>query len=369
MESSPSLARQRLVELDGLRGIAALSVLLFHFTTRYDTLFGHQGDPIVSFPKASFGVELFFVISGFVILMTISRTETVWDFIASRFGRLYPAYWAAILLTFSIVSATSMWPHGQPGLRDVLINTTMLQEFVGAQNVDGVYWTLRIELMFYGLIAAFFVLKMIRYIEFLAAGLLALSLADWALNRSSFLTTTAGAAANDLLTLVLAGRRIEFFITGMMLYLCWKNGFTVTRLAIIGIALVVTGIEGGWVTAAVHTGVVALVGVAMLGLISPLRSRPVVFLGFISYTLYLVHQFIGFVVIHEVESRGMNSTLAIICATVATIGLATVLTICIERPAIAFIRRQYKALKTNRFARKTVAFEGGERSNRIRVSP
>jgi peptidoglycan/LPS O-acetylase OafA/YrhL len=367
MESNPSLARQRLVELDGLRGIAALGVLLFHFTTRYDTLFGHRGAPLVSFPKAPFGVELFFVISGFVILMTISRTETVWDFVASRFGRLYPAYWAAILLTFGIVSATSMWPHGQPGLRDVLINTTMLQDFVGAQSVDGVYWTLQIELMFYGLIAALFVFRMIRHIEVLAAGLLVLSLADWALTRSGFAATTAGAAIYDLLILVLAGRRIEFFITGMMLYLCWKSGFTVTRLATIGFALVVTGIESDWVTAAIHAGVVALVGAAMLGLITPLRSRPVVFLGFISYTLYLTHQFIGFVVIHEAESRGMNSTLAIICATAVTIGLATLLTVCIERPALAFIGQKYKAFKTSRLSRKTVAFGGSRRGNRTRV--
>ena len=66
MSSAP-----RLAQLDALRGIAALAVVLFHYTTRYDQLFGHAQSPALSFPYGYLGVNLFFMISGFVILMTL----------------------------------------------------------------------------------------------------------------------------------------------------------------------------------------------------------------------------------------------------------------------------------------------------------
>ena len=81
----------RLQELDALRGLAALVVVLFHYTSRYDVVFGHNSAPLVSAPWGHFGVNLFFGISGFVIFMTLGRTQTPADFIVSRFSRLYPA--------------------------------------------------------------------------------------------------------------------------------------------------------------------------------------------------------------------------------------------------------------------------------------
>jgi peptidoglycan/LPS O-acetylase OafA/YrhL len=72
-------------------------------------------------------------------------------------------------------------------------------------------------------------------------------------------------------------------------------------------------------------------------------------LGYISYSLYLVHQYIGYVLLHEAESRGINTNLAIAGSAAAMIGLATLLSICVERPAYAFVRSHYKAFKANRF--------------------
>jgi peptidoglycan/LPS O-acetylase OafA/YrhL len=350
MAAAPLVDRRRLVELDGIRGILALRVLFFHFTARYDEFFGHQGDPLLSMPRSSFGVELFFILSGFVILLTLSRTTSIWDFVTARIGRLYPAYWVAVLLTFSIVSATSMWPHGQPGIGDVLINFTMLQEFVGVQNVDGVYWSLQIELMFYALMTVLFVFKLIRHIELAALGLLVLSIADWFLVRSDFSSTLVGAGLNDILTLALVGRSVEYFATGMMLYLCWKSGITKTRIAVIALALLVTLLGDGLPAAVVHAGLVAVIGIAASGKLALLRSRPLLFFGYISYSLYLVHQYIGYVLLHEAESRGINTNLAIAGSAVAMIGLATLLSICVERPAYAFVRSHYKAFRASHFA-------------------
>ena len=108
VSSTPHVERQvsapkknlRLLELDALRGLAALAVVLFHYTVYYGKTVDHADNPWFRFSYGHYGVMLFFMISGFVILMTLDRTKTVWDFAVARFCRLYPVYWAAMLFDF-----------------------------------------------------------------------------------------------------------------------------------------------------------------------------------------------------------------------------------------------------------------------------
>ena len=104
-EASPS---SRVVELDALRGIAALAVVAFHYTTQYGQQYGHTTPLGFGFPPGNYGVNLFFLISGFVIFMTLERARSAMDFVVSRFSRLYPAYWAAMALTCIFVYVLGM---------------------------------------------------------------------------------------------------------------------------------------------------------------------------------------------------------------------------------------------------------------------
>jgi len=97
----------RIRELDSLRGIAAFAVLLFHFTYVNDA---HRMAPF-GLAAGKYGVELFFVISGFVIFMTLERSGSVRQFAVSRIARLFPAYWAAIFCTASVGGGS--WHGGQ----------------------------------------------------------------------------------------------------------------------------------------------------------------------------------------------------------------------------------------------------------------
>ena len=65
----------RLVELDALRGIAAMAVVAYHYTTHYANQIGHLTRLRFGFPAGNYGVHLFFLISGFVIFMTLERTR------------------------------------------------------------------------------------------------------------------------------------------------------------------------------------------------------------------------------------------------------------------------------------------------------
>src|SRR4030095_2287642 len=96
--STSTPGKIRIGELDALRGLAALAVMIFHYTGHYGKNVGHVDRPLLELALGNYGVQLFFMISGFVIFMTIEKTRTAMDFVVTRFSRLYPAYWASLLI-------------------------------------------------------------------------------------------------------------------------------------------------------------------------------------------------------------------------------------------------------------------------------
>ena len=147
-QPKPQTGQSRLVEIDALRGVAAMAVVLFHLTTRYMELFSFKALPSLSFPYGHYGVNLFFIISGFVIFMTLEKTARPMDFVVSRFSRLFPVYWAAIFVTFAVTHALGL-PGKLVGFGTAMGNMLMLHGLFRVPHVDGVYWTLEVELLFY----------------------------------------------------------------------------------------------------------------------------------------------------------------------------------------------------------------------------
>ena len=136
----------RFYTLDLMRFFAALAVVLYHYTARPES---NSFEVLSGFTKFGYlGVPLFFIISGFVICAS-AQNRTAMEFAVSRFVRLYPAYWLGIAITVTTV----IWlGAGEITLIQVLANLTMLNDYVGISDVDGVFWTLQAELKFYGCI-------------------------------------------------------------------------------------------------------------------------------------------------------------------------------------------------------------------------
>jgi peptidoglycan/LPS O-acetylase OafA/YrhL len=114
---------QRYSELDTIRGIAALMVVLYHYSVRYE----YPVNPLISFDIGKYGVQLFFIVSGFVIILTLNKTAHAIDFIVFRFSRLYPAYWVAIIVTFSTAYLFTL-PGREVGIDASIINLSMIQQ-------------------------------------------------------------------------------------------------------------------------------------------------------------------------------------------------------------------------------------------------
>lgn len=144
-----SVPRSRIPGLDLLRGLAALAVLWFHFA--YAATFLNSTFP--GFDIGAYGVEVFFTISGYVILMTAYRAKDRRAFAVSRFIRLYPGFIACMSLTTAWVLYQGITPY-QVSPAEWALNLTMVPRWLGARAVDGVYWSLKYEIAFYAVVWA-----------------------------------------------------------------------------------------------------------------------------------------------------------------------------------------------------------------------
>ena len=332
--SSPS----RMVELDALRGIAAVAVLGYHFTTRYQEQIGHVGGMPVSLLAGKYGVYLFFLISGFVIFMTLERTRTAADFVVSRFSRLFPAYWAAVLLTACVVYTAGL-PLQQLPAGQALLNFTMVQEILGAEHLDGSYWTLQIELFFYVQMLFWYMLGQLKRIHWIIGGWLVLATVEGLCEKYHWHFSYW---VRELMIL----RFIPFFAIGILFYRLhrypaeWRLNLTMLLCALLAIAIGERPIF--LPVALVCCGIFTLF---IRGKLAFLDTRFFAFLGAISYTLYLVHQAIGFVVIHHLERVGVPAWLACMGAAALSLALATLLHRLVERPAMEWIRGNWKTAR------------------------
>lgn len=326
----------RIPELDGLRGLAALSVVLFHYTTRYNEYFGHSKALIFNFQYGHYGVLLFFMISGFVIFMTLEKTKSASDFIISRFSRLYPAYWAAIGLTYAAVSIADI-PKLKISAKTAAFNLTMLQSFFDVSNVDGVYWTLQVELLFYVIMLLLFKMKALDRIKLIISFWLLLGLVFM------FFENLLGIKMSDTVSKLLILRYIPFFAIGMLFYDMRKTKTaSVQNYFMILLCVMTVMIYGGFFEGFLALFFCMIFSLFVKGNATFIGNRVFVFLGTISYPLYLLHQKIGYCLIRKMYSLSLNPNLAVFVAVFVSIMLATGITYTIEKPALKLIRSYKK---------------------------
>ena len=151
------MERDRIPELDLLRFMAAAGVVLFH-------AMNWPAHPVAFNAVSTYGslgVTLFFMISGFVILMTAQHRSGI-EFVTSRIARLYPSFWIGVLLS---TLALTFLAHEPPSPAVIAANLTMQPHAVDQPYLDQVYWTLVVEMKFYALIWLVIVTKQMKRVE------------------------------------------------------------------------------------------------------------------------------------------------------------------------------------------------------------
>lgn len=290
------LPGNRLFGLDILRFFAAGSVFVYHQVLNGMAI-GHTATgfpPVSSFVSeigryGYVGVHIFFVLSGFVILATALRTDAA-GFLAGRFARIFPTFAFCALISMLAVGPAD--GRQAPSFALYFANLTFIPQAFGFPWIDGVFWTLRYELQFYGFVFLLLATGQLRRLA-------------WPLSWL-WLVISALQAANvlpDSLRHVFVADYAPLFIVGVGLYWCVEAlsparillVVTATVIAVIG-ELPRIDVNQAMIHLALNRLVVCgIIALLPLLLLAALRLRVgrlgslCYFLGGISYPLYLLH--------------------------------------------------------------------------------
>jgi len=155
--------KERLDYLDSIRGVAATLVLVAHLigyiykSPEFNYIFISYLYENINLGRA--GVIVFFITSGFVIPWSLSKPapHALKNFAVKRIFRLYPAYWFSIILSVvAFVILGELHYLHIDSLSQVITNFTMIQKYLGVDSVIDAYWTLHLELVFYFICAGMF---------------------------------------------------------------------------------------------------------------------------------------------------------------------------------------------------------------------
>ncbi len=353
----------RLDYLDGLRALAVLLVMMYHYLHFWTS--AGEGENLVAFDDAwswlpgadigYIGVHLFFIISGFVILLTLERSHTLGEFLLNRVTRLWPPLILLGTVTFLFVNA-----FGPEELRASLPEYVISLFFMPPQHIallhghtdwnwlDGAYWSLHVEIKFYLMIGALYFFGRGSFLPLW----LAFQAAAFALWVASTLT---GNGLLDLAEGFLFQRQIPYFTLGMAGYLYFQ-GQRRRLLAAAAIAslLHILAAEGtAWLGGMTLTSAFVRILFAELFVIltmgafvlkgwrlPTLSSRPVAAIGRGSYGTYLIHQNVGVSILalgafsHPLVGGLGALTLMVVILLVGVLSFNT-----FERPVQAALRR------------------------------
>ncbi|MEM7766761.1 MAG: acyltransferase [Pseudomonadota bacterium] len=298
------------------------------------------------------GVILFFLVSGFVVPFSLREGQhALTRFSISRFFRLYPIYWVSLILIL-----LAPIPIREMSTSDIAMNFTMFQKFFFIPDLNGVAWTLQIELAFYIICAALFWMGWLGSPakNLIVAALFAACAIGFAVIRSS--TSFSAPIALPLsLTLMFAAHIWRKFLlkeAPVSPLLLAATLVTVFAGVIIACAI---GYGDRWVqyVATYVTAIVAF-GVVSTGLVR-IAFKPLLGLGTVSYSAYLLHPVVGKLTIPPfiaalVPILGAGSYSALILVSML-LSIAVTLLVSwvtynyIERPSISFGRDVFKRVR------------------------
>ncbi|WP_127503485.1 acyltransferase family protein [Actinoplanes solisilvae] len=375
----------RLGWLDALRGYAALTVVLFHLSPQIIGLDTHLAI-MRQINLGKYAVLLFFLVSGYVIPMSLERHGSLRRFWIGRLCRVYPAYLATIAL-FAVLAAAGLL-HWHASLRaetatGVLAHLTMMPDLLGVRGVVRVFWTLTYEMVFYLIVAGLFAWRIHRHSAWYAAGL---ALIAWSGPPTALIAHSRhDRRALGVVLLGLAGLTLILYLTRRLELVAGAIGIgfvvfpglnghpaaastvTSSRQGLLLLAVMFAGTviyrwqhrQTGPGPAAVALSVVTVALAAELGAITVsavaatfllayvLRQRntpaALTWLGRVSYSLYLLHVIVLFLLPHIVPALGTQPVairvLTGISYLIAVLALAGLSYRIVEQPGVNLGRR------------------------------
>jgi peptidoglycan/LPS O-acetylase OafA/YrhL len=349
--------------IDSIRGVAALLVAIRHFADGYVRIRpAANADDTFFYTVASqlefglLGVIAFFAISGFVICPSLrgERYEGTRKFLIGRFFRLYPAFWMSVLLILS----TRYLVYGlHYGLPQILGNLTMLYSFFQVEPLQGLYWTLEVEAIFYLLCLTLFLSGWLhKPLILFSVGMGLIAVSQWILNRDDVVSeiqhALGGTWAHLPLNLAIMfwgglfrmwyDDRAKKFTLGshqipILLLVCILLFAILWRPSVATYTFITMDMFSE-----IHSMLPYFFGLGLFvsgALYLKLNNPFLVWLGTISFSVYLLHPiaygFVGLMIGPKYLDQGNIQLSAFLVASlVVSVLLAALCYYCIEKPAI-----------------------------------
>lgn len=314
----------RIKILDSFRAIAILMVIAFHFTgafTKARTLdmYPHiakslypYGDQFSSyFPYGSRGVQLFYMISGFVIYLTLNRTASFKDFMIKRIVRLFPLLLVCSIITFYLpilIDPANKYLIFHRPVINFLPSLTFTELWIWnklghthIEYIDNVYWTLVIEMKFYIYIALiYFSLKNNFYRNWLYFSFI--FIVSYAVSNK-FVQSAALFNLNKILETIFISKYILFFTLGTYFYRLYEklpverfHVALISGMTLISVIYIMPVEES---VAFCLFSLLFLLFIYRPKYLAFLNNKPLLFIGMVSYPLYLIHENIGVLLINR----------------------------------------------------------------------
>ena len=354
---------RRIVELDALRSMAAINLVLFHFTHVYAVKFGFTSPLGGEWPFGAYGVMMFLMLSGFVNSMSLLRRGQPGDFVAARLIRIVPLFLIVIVANLFLSGLEPLHSFNTESgntltTSQFLANLTLMPRVFGYECIDPVMWTLQVEMMFYVVLVCLFCyggLKRywIGWGSLLAASAIVCPTLD-AMKESYSGNTlfVIGTGVRHLMVLDF----VPMFMIGFLLYMI-KTGVGRRWHNVAGIVAAVAVfhcIDHGKHNPVATVLIIGLVTMAAWGKIPLLRLKPFAYVSTISYAVYLCHNNLGCVLMHTFDHAGVPPIACLAIAIVFSFAVGIIVTHRIEQPITSRLRGWYQELRNGRTVAKAV---------------
>ena len=315
--------------VEGLRGLLMIWIILFHYTTRYSGLY-NETVPVSFNNGGKVGVAMFFVISGYFLSHSLLESsyglKNVTKFVVNKYWRLYPAYLISVVLIYTV---TSFFCVGEDAIRTVDVKTFLINcLFVyhpKVEFVDGAHWFIA-SLVKMQIALGFLLLfkKNRRHIILLLTIIILIAVAI-----NMYFPNTQFVKLDSIIKFI---DFAELFL-GIALYISLRfKDWIFCALAFLLCLYVATS---------THILLFMVYIILFIILILPQNrikkyiinthffdNHVILYLGRISFTWYLIHQNIGYTIINSCNG---NYILGVILAFVVTFGMAVGINILVEK--------------------------------------
>ncbi|MCE0812434.1 acyltransferase [Buttiauxella sp. S04-F03] len=308
--------------VQALRGIAAIMVMFFHYRFLINDSHDGLGDKL--FIYGGYGVDIFFVISGFVITLSSIDKPTgfqgAFHFIKNRAKRLLPAYFIILIITLALSGGLSLFHYHNKvenlisALFFIPIYASKSPVFIDTSEIYGVRWTLNYEMYFYFVMACSMLFTR-RWLVMFAWFAIALIVVPVCLTQTIPLQPGVVLSQSAYFNLMTNPMVFEFLI-GVTLGLAYKkikcvNGYAkiiTTLLSLLCIMFLYKshgGLDRENMQVGLISGLLFLIIIINEKFLESITPRFLVFLGEISFSLYLIHNAMNSIVNRRLDKLGV----------------------------------------------------------------